>query len=68
MAIFTVPTIFKLAKVPTGPSVVHVDVAGKQWWWEYHYPKEGIYTANELHIPVGRPVVLTLTSNNVIHD
>jgi cytochrome c oxidase subunit 2 len=68
MAIFTVPTIFKLAKVPKGPDVVHVDVAGKQWWWEYHYPKEGIYTANELHIPVGRPVVLTLTSDNVIHD
>jgi cytochrome c oxidase subunit 2 len=68
MAIFTVPTIFKLAKVPKGPDVVHVDVAANQWWWQYHYPKEGIYTANELHIPIGRPVVLTLTSDNVIHD
>ena len=68
MAIFTVPTIFKLAKVPKGPDVVHVDVKAKQWWWEYKYPKEGIYTANELHIPIGRPVVLTLTSDNVIHD
>jgi len=68
MAIFTVPTIFKLAKIPKGPSVVHVDVMAKQWWWEYKYPKEGIYTANELHIPIGRPVVLTMTSDNVIHD
>jgi cytochrome c oxidase subunit 2 len=68
MAIFTVPTIFKLAKIPKGPNVIHVDVMGKQWWWEYRYPKEGIYTANELHIPIGRPVVLTLTSDNVIHD
>jgi cytochrome c oxidase subunit II len=68
MAIFTVPTIFKLAKIPKGPDVVHVDVMAKQWWWEYKYPKEGIYTANELHIPIGRPVVLTLTSDNVIHD
>jgi cytochrome c oxidase subunit II len=68
MAIFTVPTIFKLARVPKGPDVVHVDVMGKQWWWEYRYPKEGIYTANELHIPIDRPVVLTLTSDNVIHD
>ena len=68
MAIFTVPTIFKLAKVPKGPDVIHVDVAAKQWWWEYKYPKEGIYTANELHIPIGRPVVLTMTSDNVIHD
>jgi cytochrome c oxidase subunit 2 len=68
MAIFTVPVIFKLAKVPQGPNVVHVNVMAKQWWWEYYYPKEGIYTANELHIPIGRPVVLTLTSDNVIHD
>lgn len=68
MAIFTVPTIFKLAKVPKGPDVVHVNVMAKQWWWEYKYPKEAIYTANELHIPINRPVVLTMTSDNVIHD
>jgi cytochrome c oxidase subunit 2 len=68
MAIFTIPTIFKLAKVPKGPNVVHVNVMAKQWWWEYKYPKEGVYTANELHIPINRPVVLTLTSDNVIHD
>ncbi len=68
MAIFTVPTIFKLAKVPKGPDVIHVTVSGKQWWWEYQYPKEKIYTANELHIPINRPVVLTLVSDNVIHD
>lgn len=68
MAIFTVPTIFKLAKIPKGPDVVHIDVKGKQWWWDYTYPKEGIHTANELHIPIDRPVVLTLTSDNVIHD
>jgi cytochrome c oxidase subunit 2 len=68
MAIFTVPTIFKLAKVPKGPNVIHVDVMAHQWWWEYKYPKEDIYTANELHIPIGRPVVLSMTSDNVIHD
>ena len=68
MAIFTVPTIFKLAKVPKGPNVIHVDVMAHQWWWEYKYPKEAIYTANELHIPINRPVVLDMTSDNVIHD
>jgi cytochrome c oxidase subunit 2 len=68
MAIFSVPTIFKLAKIPKGPDVVHIDVQGKQWWWNYTYPKEGIHTANEMHIPINRPVVLTLTSDNVIHD
>ena len=68
MAIFTVPTIFKLARIPKGPDVIHVEVRGKQWWWEYKYEKEKIFTANELHIPINRPVVLTLTSDNVIHD
>jgi cytochrome c oxidase subunit II len=68
MAIFTVPTIFKLAKVPKGPNVITVDVKAHQWWWEYKYPKENIHTANELHIPINRPVVLKLTSDNVIHD
>ncbi|HEX4492355.1 MAG TPA: cytochrome c oxidase subunit II [Acidimicrobiia bacterium] len=68
MAIFTVPTIFQLAKTPKGPNVIHVDVMAHQWWWEYKYPKENIYTANELHIPINRPVVLSMTSDNVIHD
>jgi cytochrome c oxidase subunit 2 len=67
-SIFTVPTIFSLAKTPKGPNVVHVDVMAHQWWWEYKYPKENIYTANELHIPINRPVVLSMTSDNVIHD
>src|SRR3712207_5909437 len=29
-------------------------------WWEFDYPDEGIVTANELHIPTGRPVYVTL--------
>ena len=33
---------------------------GHQWWWEFDYPEQGIVTANELHIPTGRPVYLTL--------
>ena len=68
MAIFTVPTIFKLARIPKGPDVIHINVAGKQWWWDYSYAKEGFKTANEMHIPINRPVVLSLTSDNVIHD
>ena len=31
---------------------------GWQWWWEFRYPELGVVTANELHLPVGRPVVL----------
>jgi len=70
MAVPTVATIFNLAKVPKGDDVVHVEVAGRQWFWQYTYTDSdtGFLTANELHIPVNRPVVLSLTSNNVIHS
>jgi cytochrome c oxidase subunit 2 len=70
MAVPTVATIFDLAKIPKGPNVIHVDVAARQWFWQYEYTDKGtkFYTANEMHIPVHQPVVLTLTSNNVIHS
>lgn len=50
------------------PGALKVDVAGKLWWWEVDYPGSGIVTANELHVPVGRPIDLRLTSDNVIHS
>jgi cytochrome c oxidase subunit 2 len=59
IAVPTVTTIFDLARTPT-PSVMRVNVLGHQWWWEFDYPKEGIVTANELHIPTGQPVYLSL--------
>ena len=70
MAVPTVATIFNLAKIPKGPNVIHVTVAARQWFWQYDYTDTGtqFYTANELHIPVDQPVVLTLTSNNVDHS
>ena len=45
-----------------------IEVVGHQWWWEVRYPAEGITTANEMHMPVGRPVALQLTSADVIHS
>ena len=70
MAVPTVATIFNLAKIPKGPNVIHVDVAARQWFWQYEYTDKatGFYTANEMHIPVNHPVVLRLTSDNVIHS
>lgn len=59
VAVPTVTTIFDLAREPEG-NVLEVDVMGHQWWWEFDYPAEGVNTANELHIPTGRPVYLTL--------
>jgi cytochrome c oxidase subunit 2 len=47
-------------------------VTGKQWWWQVEYmdpvPSRSITTANEIHIPVGRPVKIQLDSTDVIHS
>jgi cytochrome c oxidase subunit 2 len=49
-----------------------VRVTGKQWWWEITYPgnppSNQVTTANELNVPVGVPVVVELTSSDVIHS
>jgi cytochrome c oxidase subunit II len=50
------------------PDALEVEVVAHQWWWEYRYPDEGFTTANELHVPVGRRVVLRMTSDDVIHS
>jgi cytochrome c oxidase subunit II len=51
---------------------LQIDVVGHQFWWEATYPdavaSNQFSTANELHIPVGRRIVLNLTSADVIHS
>ena len=42
-------------------------VVGKQWMWHMQHP-EGVREINELHVPVGVPIKLTMTSEDVIHD
>ena len=59
VAVPTVTTIFDLAREPES-TTMQVNVLGHQWWWEFAYPEEGVVTANELHIPTGEPVYLTL--------
>jgi cytochrome c oxidase subunit II len=50
------------------PHALTIDVIGRQFWWEVRYPDHAIVTANEIHIPVGRPVRLRITSADVIHS
>lgn len=49
-----------------------IKITGHQWWWEVEYehtvPALRVTTANELHLPVGRPVLLRLASSDVIHS
>jgi len=66
IAIPTIKTIFDLSHTPD--NALNVTVIGHQFWWEYRYDDLGISTANELNIPAGVPVSLTLESVDVIHS
>jgi cytochrome c oxidase subunit 2 len=56
---------------PEAPGLV-VEIVGHQYWWELRYPAAGpgeiVVTANELHLPVGRPVELRIRATDVIHS
>jgi len=67
IAVPTIQTIFKVDGTPED-GALEIEVIGHQWWWEFKYPEYGIVTANELHLPVGRPVAFTMTSADVIHS
>jgi cytochrome c oxidase subunit 2 len=43
-------------------------VIGHQWWWEARYPKSGVVTANEIHIPTGQPLSVRLDAADVLHE
>jgi len=78
----TVLTLFVLliASVSTGraiaslgaPKATVVRLIGHQWWWEVEYEDPVadriVQTANEIHIPAGRPVLIQLESRDVIHS
>ena len=49
-----------------------IQVVGHQWWWEVIYndpvPSQMVTTANEIHVPVGKPVLILTSSRDVIHS
>lgn len=51
---------------------LRIQITGNQWWWDVQYlnpdPSLRVVTANEIHVPVGRPVGIVLKSNDVIHS
>lgn len=48
---------------------IRIHVNGEQWWWRIRYGgADGFPTANEIVLPVGRPALIDLTSDNVIHS
>ncbi|HWE47520.1 MAG TPA: cytochrome c oxidase subunit II [Caulobacteraceae bacterium] len=81
VAISTVPLVVTvvwtaavLAAVnePSRPAPFTIEITGHQWWWQVRYLSRDadrtITTANEIHIPTGRPVRVLLKSGDVIHS
>lgn len=64
--------ISSLGAEPLDPPLLSVKITGHQWWWEIEYedsiPSRRLTTANELHLPVGRVVLIKGTSADVIHS
>ena len=58
--------IFFVMNTPP-PNALEVYVIGKQWMWKFQHP-DGEREINELHIPIGQPIRLTLASEDVIHS
>lgn len=64
---WTLPMTPSWKPVPA-PGALVVRVTGHMWWWDVQYGDAGVRTANEIRIPVGRPVFLALDSADVIHS
>jgi cytochrome c oxidase subunit 2 len=68
IAVPNIRALFAASAPPAGVEVLPIQVTGHQWWWTFTYPTLGVGTANELHVPVGRAVQVTLRSADVIHS
>lgn len=70
LVVYVLITLNTISK-PTRPPTLTLTVTGYDWWWKVEYeesdPARGFVTANEIHIPVGEPVLIKLKSADVIH-
>jgi cytochrome c oxidase subunit 2 len=68
----TVSFLVDRSLAEVGPDPLKIKVTANQWWWQVDYqgatPGEHVTTANELHLPLGRPAVIQLQANDVIHS
>jgi cytochrome c oxidase subunit 2 len=56
---------FELARVPD--NALDIYATGKQWMWKFQHPS-GQREINELHVPLNRPIRVTMASEDVIHS
>lgn len=66
MGIFVWATTLFMIQRRMPPGAMEIYVTGKQWMWKVQHPN-GRWENNELHVPTGRAIKLTLTSADVIH-
>ena len=69
----TARVLHAVQDAPEPPNAVDVTIIGHQFWWEYRYPKLGVVTANELHIPLSdaahpTPTFLQMLSADTDHS
>jgi len=70
--VMMVDTMNAVAEPPA--DAITISVVGHQWWWEVRYASSDatgtvdFVTANEIHVPVGKPVKVLLTSTDVVHS
>jgi cytochrome c oxidase subunit 2 len=70
--VWTMTTVAAVVTPKDGPAL-SLDITGHQWWWEVRYldtdhPSNIFNTANEIHIPVGKPIRINLHAADVIHS
>ena len=68
---WTMAVLARIDHPATRPRLT-IEVTGRQWWWQVRYLGDaahpGFETANEIHIPVGEPVLIQLRGGDVIHS
>ena len=72
LALATARTVGEIQNPKFIGEPLEIKIVGHRFWWELHYPKYNIITANEIHVPVSylstpRPVEMTLESADVVH-
>jgi cytochrome c oxidase subunit 2 len=67
IGMFLVSTVVYFQTVRAPKDATEIFVVGKQWMWKIQHPN-GRWEMNEIHLPVGKPVKLTMISEDVIHD
>jgi cytochrome c oxidase subunit 2 len=72
LVLTTVSFLVDRSLAEIGPDPLRIKVTANQWWWQVDYqgpaPSENFTTANELHLPLGRPAVIELHAGDVIHS